>query len=237
MAGETITLSRRLTALADMVTPGYTVCDLGCDHGYLSVFLVEKGISPQIIAMDVRKGPLSRAEAHVAQRGLGQYIALRLSDGLAALECGEADTLVCAGMGGRLMQRILCSEPYKAESFRELILQPQSDIPGFRAFLREKGYCTVDENIVWEEGKFYPMMKAVPAGQIIPCKDPLFDLFGEKLLTQRHPVLRQYLERSADKLTLLREELQRTQESRRAQTRLREVEAELASVREALGRF
>lgn len=237
MMGNTITLSGRLTALTDMVTPGHTVCDLGCDHGFLSIFLVENGISPRIVAMDVRKGPLSRAEAHIAQRGLEKYITLRLSDGLSAFESGEADTLVCAGMGGRLMQRILSNAQGKAGSFRELILQPQSDIAAFRAYLREKGYRTVAENIVLEEGKFYPMMKVVPVGREISCEDPLFDLFGEKLLTERHPVLKQYLVRSAGKLSILLEELRRTQDSPRAQARLREVGAELASVQEALERF
>ena len=101
-----VEISARLKALADMVTPGNRVCDVGCDHGYLSIYLVQKKISPRVIAMDVRTGPLSRCTEHVMQYGLEQYIEQRLSDGLEALAPGEADTVVCAGMGGRLIPAI-----------------------------------------------------------------------------------------------------------------------------------
>lgn len=234
MAEDKIILSRRLTALAEMVTPGNTVCDLGCDHGFLSIYLVKTGISPGVIAMDVRKGPLSRAQEHVAQYGLGQYITLRLSDGLRACGAGEVDTLVCAGMGGRLMRRILAADAPKAGAFQELLLQPQSDIPAFRAFLRGEGYLTVSENIVWEEGKFYPMMKVVPTGETVPCEDPLFDLFGGRLLRERHPVLRQYLEQMAGSLKELRRTLLLTEGSLRARQRLPQVEEQLSEVLRAL---
>ncbi|HBA47385.1 MAG TPA: SAM-dependent methyltransferase, partial [Lachnospiraceae bacterium] len=100
-------LSERLQMLADMVTPGNRLVDVGCDHGYLSISLVGAGICPGAIAMDVREGPLAAAKVHIAETGLEDYIEVRLSDGLAECWPGEADTLVCAGMGGRLMERIL----------------------------------------------------------------------------------------------------------------------------------
>ena len=102
-----VELSARLQALADMVTPGSRVCDVGCDHGYVSIYLIQHQISSRVIAMDVRSGPLSRCCEHVMQYGLQEYIESRLSDGLLNLRPGEADTMICAGMGGRLMRRIL----------------------------------------------------------------------------------------------------------------------------------
>ena len=105
-------LSLRLTAIAEMVTEGNRLVDVGCDHGYLPVYLVQNKKIPTAIAMDVRKGPLSRAEEHIAQYGLLDYIETRLSDGLEALKSGEGDTLVIAGMGGPLMERI----PYRVRS-------------------------------------------------------------------------------------------------------------------------
>ncbi len=137
---DKIVLSDRLQAIVSMVTPGNRVCDIGCDHGFVPVYLVRQGISPGAIAMDVRKGPLSQADLHIRTYGLEALIQTRLSDGLAAFRAGEADTLICAGMGGRLMMRILTEEAEKAASFRELILQPQSEIQMFRAFLRVQGY-------------------------------------------------------------------------------------------------
>ena len=104
---EKIVLSKRLQAVASMVTAGNRVCDIGCDHGFVPICLVQQKISPGALAMDVREGPLSQARMHIAACGLETYIETRLSDGLAAFRMGEADTLICAGMCGRLMMRIL----------------------------------------------------------------------------------------------------------------------------------
>jgi tRNA (adenine22-N1)-methyltransferase len=202
--GKNVQLSRRLQALADMVTPGNVVADVGCDHGFLSIYLVQQGISPRVIAGDVRKGPLSAAGKHIAESGLESYIETRLSDGLAEYHVGEAQTLVCAGMGGKLMQRILMQSREVAMSFRELILQPQSELMQFRIFLREKGFTVCDENILCEDGKYYFMFRVMPRrestdrnGSGRPDADMgrLGDKYGAMLLERRHPVLREYLEK------------------------------------------
>ena len=95
----------RLRAIAGMVTKGNRLADVGCDHGYLSIWLVSEKTVPSAIAMDVRPGPLSRARENITRYGLEDYIETRLSDGLAKLEPGEGDTLVIAGMGGPLMEK------------------------------------------------------------------------------------------------------------------------------------
>ncbi|MBD5486975.1 MAG: SAM-dependent methyltransferase [Lachnospiraceae bacterium] len=154
-----VVLSKRLQAVAAMVTAGNSVCDVGCDHGFVPIWLVEQGISPRVLAMDVRSGPLSAASDHIAEHGLESRIETRLSNGLHNYNVGEADTLICAGMGGGLMMRILSEDQDKTASFRELILQPQSEIERFRAGLREMGYRIADEQMIEEDGKFYPMMR------------------------------------------------------------------------------
>lgn len=158
---ENIVLSGRLQALVDMITAGNRVCDVGCDHGFVPIYLVKQGISSKVIAMDVNEGPLMSAKEHIEEYGVGAYIETRLSDGLRSFRSGEADSLICAGLGGRLMMRILEEDSAKTASFKELILQPQSELPQFRCFLRSQGYLIVDENMIEEDGKFYPMMKAV----------------------------------------------------------------------------
>ena len=160
-----VLLSKRLQALANMVTPGLSVCDVGCDHGFLSIYLVQKQIAPRVLAMDLRTGPLEGAKKHISAYGLEKQITTRLSDGLEAMEIGEAQAMVCAGMGGALMASILQQESKKAHSLKELILQPQSEIPIFRTFLKDAGYEIVAEDMVEEEGKFYPMMKVVPVNE------------------------------------------------------------------------
>lgn len=233
-----VELSDRLKALADMVTPGSRVCDVGCDHGYLSIYLVQKGISPGVIAMDVRTGPLSRCTEHVMQYGLEQYIEQRLSDGLEALHPKEADTMVCAGMGGRLMQSILMRRQEVARSFKELVLQPQSELMAFREFLRSQGYRIVEENMIEEEGKFYPMMKVIPGGTPLSCEDPLYDRFGELLLKESNPVLFRFLEYRKRVLWDIRKNMEDAgagslESTGKQKKRLLEIEEELTDIERA----
>ncbi len=187
-----VVLSKRLRAIADMVTTGNRVCDVGCDHGFIPIWLAEQKISPKVLAMDVRSGPLGAAKEHIAERGLDSCIETRLSNGLHNYNVGEADTLICAGMGGGLMMRILSEEPDKAASFQEMILQPQSEIEQFRAGLREMGYRIIDEIMIEEEGKFYPMMRAEKdlckpkfrsgngEGQAAPCDEIEIEMSSAK---------------------------------------------------------
>lgn len=231
-----VSLSRRLMCLTDMVSQGLRVVDVGCDHGFVSIYLVQAGISPSVLAMDVRTGPLSRAKEHIAQYGLEQYIETRISDGLMAFEVGEADAMICAGMGGKLMTKILTDSEKKAKSLKELILQPQSELPIFRKFLRQEGYKVVEENILCEDGKYYFPMKVVYTGEVQKCENPLYDEFGELLLTQAHPVLKDYLLERKTAVTQIIDSL-RINENERAKQRLEEMEVELAKLEQALGYY
>lgn len=251
MGERHIILSERLQMLAEMVTPGSRVADVGCDHGFLSIYLVQEKICPRVIAMDVRKGPLSAAREHINAKGLGAYIETRISDGLQKLQPGEADTVVCAGMGGRLMERILTESLEKAMQLRELILQPQSEIQEFRKFLRSTGFRVDEEDMVWEDGKYYFAMRTVPEGREIPfasdipeefCPNSrpdmadyvrLCDKFGEKLLTKKHPLLGQYLRQQEKVMTQLTEKLT-CGSTGRMKLRLEEVKQELGDIRLAL---
>ena len=204
-----VVLSGRLQAVASMVTVGNRVCDVGCDHGFVPIYLVEQGISPMVLAMDVKQGPLSAAREHIAERGLEDVIETRLSDGLHNYNVGEADTLVCAGMGGRLMMRILSDNRDKTESFRELILQPQSEIEQFRAWLREQGYRITDENMIEEDGKFYPMMRVEKGNPITDTKlCKLEERYGPLLLKHQDKTLTAYLRREERIYTEILDNLQ-----------------------------
>lgn len=233
---EGVVLSGRLKALADMVTPGKSVVDVGCDHGFVSIYLVQQGHSPKVLAMDVRTGPLSRAQEHIAAYGLENYISTRLSDGLLEYQDGEAQSLVCAGMGGRLMTRILTESREKARGLEELILQPQSELPEFRRFLRDEGYELLDENILCEDGKYYFLMKVRYSGRVAAAQEAeaeLYERYGELLLKRRHPVLREYLKMSQENLKQIAVTLA-ANENERAQKRLTELKTELNALRRAL---
>ena len=100
-------LSKRLQAVADLVTEGASVADIGTDHGYIPIYLIEHHIAEKVIALDINRGPLERARMHIVGHGLKEKIETRLSDGLEKVLPGEVDTMIAAGMGGGLVIKIL----------------------------------------------------------------------------------------------------------------------------------
>jgi tRNA (adenine22-N1)-methyltransferase len=228
-----------MEAAAAMVSAGNILADVGTDHGYIPIELVQRGIVPSAIAMDLREGPLSRAREHIKERGLSDCIELRLSDGVSALSEGEADTVLIAGMGGELVIHILSDGADVCHSVRELILQPQSEIGEVRRFLRENGYRIVGEDMVLEDGKFYPMMRVVPGQQMerqtqhYGFRKEVGDLYGPILLQQQHPVLAAFLERECNQQTKILEGLKQQPKSDKILRRIEEVSRRLAYNKEA----
>ena len=190
-----IQLSKRLLAAAGMVTKGNIVADIGCDHAYTSIYLCQAGIAPKVIAMDVNKGPLVGARAHVEEAGLASQITIRLSDGLQKLTPGEADTVLLCGMGGLLMIKILSDYPEATASLKELVLQPQSEVGEVRMFLHKQGYEITEEHMLKEDGKFYVMMRAVKSAVPEAYETECDYLYGKLLIEEKNEVLLEYLER------------------------------------------
>ncbi|MGI6007443.1 MAG: tRNA (adenine(22)-N(1))-methyltransferase [Ruminococcus sp.] len=224
-------LSKRLSAVAELVTPGSRLADVGCDHGYIPIALVKAGIIPSAIAMDVNEGPLMRARQNIESFAAAQYIETRLSDGVSALEPGEADSLIMAGMGGILMMRIM-DEGWKVlESVKEIILQPQSEAASVRRYLQSRNYRITAEDMVYEDGKYYIMMKAVHGS--MEEMSPIFCRFGRLLLQQRHPVLFQYLKERQEKYSRIQEKICR-QGREGSRNRQEEIEKEMQEIASAL---
>ena len=196
-----VKLSKRMKAVSSMVTAGYRLADVGTDHGYVPIALVQKGKIPSAVAMDINAGPLERAEEHIREQKLEGQISTRLCDGLTGLNPGDVDSVLVAGMGGELMLHILSEGEAVCREAKELILQPQSDIRKVRKYLRQHNYRIVDEDMVLEDGKYYPMMRAVPVedtsnwNRLEPWVVTACDIYGPLLLKNGHPVLRKYLVR------------------------------------------
>lgn len=232
-------LSIRLQAVANLVTPGMRLADVGTDHAYIPIYLVEQNRIPSAIAMDIGKGPLERAVEHIGEYGLREQIQTRLSDGLKNLKKEEADAMIAAGMGGGLVIKILSDSRETARSLKELILQPQSEIAKVRAYLLTNGYRIAEENMVLDDGKYYPMMKAVPE-QADLCAEASYlpeELeFGRILLGEKNPVLKQFLEREIGINQTILESLA-GQESGRARERMEEIRARIEYIETTLRKY
>lgn len=219
------------------------MADVGTDHGFLPIYLVEQEKAARVIAMDIRKGPLSRAAEHVREAGLEEQIELRLSNGLEALKPGEADTVVIAGMGGPLILEILRNGARVTPSVKRFILSPQSDWRGVRLGLESLKLTISRENMVFEDGKYYLILEAVHgdhAGEEFagaPDGRRETELrFGRRLLEEKSPVLSDYLIWQENILTGILHKLA-AGGTPAADRRRAEVETELAYVREAMSRI
>ena len=196
-------LSERLLHIAGQIRAGQTLADVGCDHGYLPIYLVQKGCMQRAIAMDINEGPLQRAVEHIEREALGAYIQTRQSDGLEKLSPGEADAVIIAGMGGNLTIDILTRGENVVRTLDQLILEPQSEQAAVRAFLRENNYFVEAEDLVLEDGKYYPILRVLPkrSSDVLTfsgesgLSPAVLDAYGHRLLAERHPVLRSYLEK------------------------------------------
>lgn len=228
-------LSERLSMVASMVTAGNCLADVGTDHGYVPIYLYEKQVISHAIAMDVNKGPLEKANLHICEKGLESAIETRLSDGLEAMKAGEAQSLLIAGMGGPLIERILSAYPEVTDSFEELILQPQSEVFRVRRWLDLRGYEIVEEHMIFEDGKYYPMFKAVK--KVNPKKlAPLEDQFGRLEVFAEKETLRSFLQKEISTKKEIIERLKEEHTPKGIQ-RIRELEELIKEAEEMLSRF
>ena len=155
-----IPLSNRLLECCRFVHPGDRVADIGCDHGYLGIYLLKNQIASQVIAADINEGPLNAAVFNSEKYGVQDRIRFYLSDGVKAIP-REFDTMVCAGMGGDTMISILDAAPWLKEGNYRLILQCQSKRPELRKYLGENGWFIQNETVL-KDGKFlYTIMEVV----------------------------------------------------------------------------
>lgn len=222
--------SKRLETIISMVPACSCAADVGTDHGFVPIDLVRTKKAGRAIAMDVKKGPLERARAHIAEAGLENQIETRMSDGLAALEPGEADMIVISGMGGELMLRILCDGLSVCRAARRLILSPQSELSRFRHGLEKLGFAIIDEVMIKEDGKYYTVMAAEPGS--MDCPAECFYRYGPVLIRSGSPVLRQFLQREKEQYRQIEAQLE-SQDGEGAKRRLMQIREELKQVKEA----
>ncbi len=199
-------LSDRMKHVLMLVTNHKAIADIGCDHGYMAIELIWSGKAEHVIAVDINQGPLERAKENVDAHGLSKAIETRISDGMEALCQGEVQGVICAGMGGKTICGIIGRRRMFSQTLDELVLQPQSELHIVRRYLRENGFRIIAEDMVLEDGKFYPMMRVNPIGDGADAKafchvgqavqmQRVEDRYGPCLIAGAHPVLQQFLQK------------------------------------------
>lgn len=191
-------ISKRLELVASFVPQGAILLDVGSDHAYLPIELVERRKIESAIAGEVVEGPYQSAVKNVEAHGLEEKIQVRLANGLAAFEEEDrVSVITIAGMGGRLIARILEEGLGKLANVERLILQPNNREDDLRIWLQDHGFQIVAESILEEAGKFYEIL-VVEAGQMkLSASDVRFGPFLSKEVS---PVFVQKWQKEAEKL-------------------------------------
>lgn len=165
-------ITKRLKCILNHIPQCYTAADIGTDHAYIPIELIEKGICNRVIACDLNKGPIKIAEENIKKRGLSDKIETRMGDGLSPLNKDEADIIIIAGMGGEIIEDILRANEDIARASK-IILQPMNSQYELRRYLIENGYTIINEDLALEGFKVYNIME-VRNGCQEPYKDDFY---------------------------------------------------------------
>ena len=184
-------LDGRLTAVADMIRPCEAFADIGTDHAYLPVYLVEKGIAKHAIASDLRKGPLNNARETVNEHCLQDEIELRLSDGLDNFEPYEVTEIAVAGMGGLLISEFIERTNWLKNPDIHIVLQPMTHSEELRKALYDNGFYIDRECAAIEGGKLYVVISAFYGGEKTEYDN--IDLIVGKLPQNNDEISNEYL--------------------------------------------
>lgn len=157
MDRKQLALQPRLHLLARLVPEGCRLTDVGTDHGYLPVALLQQGRITAAIASDIGAEPLEHARRTAMQYGV-DGMDFRLCAGLSGVAPEETDVIVIAGMGGETIISILQDAPWTADGQHRLLLQPMTKAAALRRWLADNGYTFTDEHLVEDKGRIYPIL-------------------------------------------------------------------------------
>lgn len=229
-------LSNRLLEIVKFVPKDSSVADIGTDHGYIPVHLIQHNISKKVIASDISPGSLDKTIEYVSHLNLNDKITPKLGDGLDVLKPNEVDTVIIAGMGGILISKILESNKEITETIENFIFQPMVASKELRQYLVNNGYSIVDESLAKEGRKFYEIIFA-KRGRSSIQKDVYYEI-GQKLVENNHPLLREFIEHKKSEIQEIISKLgnndsnntkSRYEELKYTLERYKEVEGEIES--------
>lgn len=191
-------ISKRLKILAEYVKKDDILGDIGTDHGFIPIYLLENKVLDKVIASDLNEGPLENARKELKESNLLDKADLRLGSGLDPYNPGEIDTAIIAGMGGNLIREILETGKEHIKYLERLILQPMHGVVELRRWLLENGYRIVDEDLLYEKNIFYEIIVA-EKGEFQDYTENNLE-FGFYMLKKRPEVSKQFLDMKIEKI-------------------------------------
>lgn len=204
---EGIKLTPRLQCVADAAGACNLLADIGTDHAYIPVYMVQNGLAENAIASDIVDGPVKIARKNVSDRKLSGKIKVIKASGLES--AAGADTIVIAGMGGNLICDILQENLKTAHSAKRLVLQPMARTEDVRRFLHKNGFEIAEEKLAKEENKIYNIIAAKSGNQSFD--DEFYYYAGKKLFENRDKLLLEYLHKKAGILKRRADEMEKSQ--------------------------
>lgn len=171
-------LTPRLEAVADTVESCECVADIGTDHAYVPIRLLQAGKASRAIAVDIHKQPLENARRSIVRFGLENRIELRLSNGMQNLRAGESQAFVVAGMGGEQIAEMIEATPWLRKTGVQLVLQPMTHCEDVRRALRKNGFSLTSEKTVAEGKRIYLIISAHYSDDVQLPVSPGFDYVG-----------------------------------------------------------
>ncbi len=217
-------ISKRLQAIVNYVPKGTnTVVDIGTDHGYIPIYLIEHKIANRCIACDINPMPLGNAQKNIISYKMEDQIETRLGGGLSKIQKGEADAIIIAGMGGMLIIDILKENTEVVKAVGLLILQAQLDIIDVRKYIHQIEFTIIDEQMVYDDGKYYTVIVAKPGKEKAYSKRGY--MFGEKTINKKEKVFKDFMQSKIKAFKLLEDNISKV-ETVQTTKRLKEVQEE-----------
>jgi tRNA (adenine22-N1)-methyltransferase len=224
---------KRLELIASKISKNHTVIDIGTDHAYLPIYLINEGISRKVIATEILPGPYGRARENIKKVGLEGFIELRLGSGFNPIKPKEGDIAVIAGMGAMTIKNILNESREKVCFFKKLILQPMRNQEKLRKYLLTTGYEIIDEDVAFEDKKYYEITVVKKAQKHLDPFDEIDVLVGPVMSKKRTPVVIEYINHRMKILQNLIESLNASN-SEVGQRALKKYENQLKALREVV---
>ncbi|MGF7186798.1 tRNA (adenine22-N1)-methyltransferase [Desulfitispora alkaliphila] len=233
-----IELSDRLEKIIELIPEGKVVVDVGTDHGYIPIKLLQRGLAPTAIATDINKGPFQIARKQVQEYLLNDKIDVRLGNGLKPIQAGEAQVAIIAGMGGVTIVDILEDAPHVVRELETLVLQPMTAVDAVRRWLYKSKWDLSNEDIVKEGNKYYHIIVATKANtyEWPEVLNKEYFEFGPKLIEQGNPLVIEQIELKIQQFLEVQQRLGKLELSESVKNRLKEVEEEISNLKEMKNR-